>query len=88
MKKRNTKNIKGESIVRIAGYACGILIFVLFFSYFIRQFFFPEGTSPRVLAILVSCASSLPLIIYPMLKKILPRLAFVLLCVYTVLALF
>ncbi len=88
MKKAKRKNIKGEPIVRITGYICGILIFVMFFSYFIRQFIFPEGVMPRTLAVLVSCASSLPLVIYPLLKKYLPRLAFVLLCIYTALALF
>lgn len=88
MKKTSVKNIKGERAVRITGYTCGIFIFVLFFSYFIRQFIFPEGVSPRVLAILVSCASAVPLIIYPFLKKRLPRLAFSLMCIYTVLALF
>lgn len=88
MKKANRNNIKGEPLVRITGYICGIFIFALFFSYFIRQFIFPEGTSTRVLAILVSCASSLPLIIYPFLKKRLPRLAFTLMCIYTALALF
>ena len=88
MKKTSVKNIKGERAVRIMGYLCGIFIFVLFFSYFIRQFIFPEGVSPRVLAILVSCASAVPLIIYPFLKKRLPRLTFSLMCIYTVLALF
>ncbi len=88
MKKANRKNIKGERAVRITGYICGIFIFVLFFSYFIRQFIFPEGVMPRILAILVSCASSFPLIIYPLLKKRLPRFAFALLCIYTALALF
>lgn len=88
MKKAKVKNIKGELAVRITGYVCGIFIFVLFFSYFIRQFFFPEGVSTRVLAILVSCASLLPLIIYPILKRFVPRLAFILLCIYTALAVF
>ena len=86
--KNKAKNNIGKLAVHILGYTCGIFIFILFFSYFIRQFVFPEGVSPRVLAILVSCASSLPLIIYPFLRKLLPRLAFVLLCIYTVLALF
>ena len=88
MKKTSVKNIKGERAVRIMGYLCGIFIFVLFFSYFIRQFIFPEGISPRVLAILVSCASAVPLIIYPFLKMRLPRLVFSLMCIYTALALF
>ncbi len=88
MKKTRKNTIKGERAVRITGYICGIFIFALFFSYFIRQFIFPEGVMPRILAILVSCASSLPLMIYPFLRKRLPRFAFVLLCIYTALALF
>ncbi|MBE6640007.1 MAG: YdcF family protein [Ruminococcaceae bacterium] len=87
-KKSLPPKIKGEKTVRITGYICGTVIFLMFFSYLLRQFVFPEGTSPRILAVLVSACSLLPLLIYPFLRKKTPRLAFILLCVYTALALF
>ena len=93
--KNNTKAppVKGgvsraERAVWITALSCGVFIFICFFSYLIRQIFFPEGTSPAILAVLVSLCSLIPLIIYKPLKKRLPRLAFVLLCIYAALALF
>lgn len=94
MKRKKLKNaaptakIKGEKAVRITGYICGAIIFLLFFSYFLRQFVFPEGATTRIFAAAVSACALLPLLIYPLLKRRLPRFAYGLLCIYTALALF
>jgi len=80
--------VPAEKAVWITALFCGIFIFICFFSYLIRQMFFPEGKSPAILAILVSVCAALPLAVYKPLKRKLPRTAFVLLCIYTALALF
>ena len=78
--------IRGERLISTLGYTLGAGVFLMFFLYMLRQFIFPEGMNAMALAISVWLCALIPLIVYPFLYKRLPRLAFVLMCVYLAIA--
>ena len=71
-----------------AAFVMGLFIFLTFFSYLIRQCFFPEGRSAVVIASAVSVCALLPLLVYRPLGARKPRVALVLLSLYCLFALF